>query len=75
MTGEPDSEERSITALVSATPESMLQQRVADAMSSRGYDPYSTNIGAVAVAKTPRRTLDDMRRLSEQIKRMRACSI
>ena len=43
-----------------------------DPASARGFDPYSTDIGALAVPKTPRRTLDDMRRLSEQIKRARA---
>jgi hypothetical protein len=35
-----------------------------------GFDPYSTATSASAPAK-PRRTLDDMRKLSEEIKRNR----
>jgi hypothetical protein len=36
-----------------------------------GFDPYSTATSVSAPAK-PRRTLDDMRKLSEEIKRNRA---
>ncbi len=35
-------------------------------------DPYRTADAPRAAEKTPRRTLDDMRRLSEEIKRARA---
>ena len=35
-----------------------------------GFDPYSTATAA-GVAQKPRRTLDDMRKLSEEIKRKR----
>jgi hypothetical protein len=35
-----------------------------------GFDPYSTATSA-AVPEKPRRTLDDMRKLSEEIKRKR----
>jgi hypothetical protein len=35
-----------------------------------GFDPYSTAT-STAVSEKPRRTLDDMRKLSEEIKRKR----
>lgn len=37
----------------------------------RGFDPYSTDVGALSERERPRRTLDDMRRLSEAIVRGR----
>jgi hypothetical protein len=70
---DPDTlEPCSDTVLVRVVSESVPQQCADEAVSARGFDPYSTNIGALAVPKTSRRTLDDMRRLSEQIKRNRA---
>lgn len=39
-----------------------------------GVDPYRTDESTASVRKPPRRTLDDMRRLSELIKRTRAGS-
>jgi hypothetical protein len=49
----------------------MLQESANGAAPPPGFDPYSTDIGAQAGRERPRRTLDDMRRLSEQIKRIR----
>jgi hypothetical protein len=50
----------------------MLPQSEGSAMPLRSFDPYSTGSGVRTVRERPRRTLDDMRRLSERIKRMRA---
>ena len=36
-----------------------------------GFDPYNTGIRALTTAPEPRKRLDDMRRLSEAIKRNR----
>jgi hypothetical protein len=41
---------------------------------SPGNDPYGTADDRVTVQRKPRRTLDDMRQLSESIKRARAPS-
>jgi hypothetical protein len=40
----------------------------------QGFDPYSTDIGALTMRPQHRRTLDDMRRLSEAILRQRLSS-
>jgi hypothetical protein len=57
------------TVRIRVLPESMLQEG-ANSVPSPSFDPYSTDIAAQA-RERPRRTLDDMRRLSEQIKRIR----
>jgi hypothetical protein len=62
------------TVRIRVLPESALPESANSAVPPPGFDPYSTDIGAQAVREKPRRTLDDMRRLSEQIKRIRACS-
>ena len=59
------------TVRIRVLPESVLQQRSSSAAPERGFDPYSTDVGAVSAAPKPRRTLDDMRRLSEAIVRNR----
>lgn len=58
------------TVRIRVLPESLLQEGANSAAPSPSFDPYSTDIGAHA-RERPRRTLDDMRRLSEQIKRIR----
>jgi len=62
------------TVRIRVLPESMLQGGANRAVPASGFDPYSTDIGAQATAEKARRTLDDMRRLSEQIKRIRSCT-
>ena len=62
------------TVRIRVLPESMFQERASSAAPPPSFDPYSTDIGAQAVRERPRRGLDDMRRLSEQIKRIRAGS-
>ena len=59
------------TVRIRVLPESMLQEGANSVAAPAGFDPYSTDIGAQAGRERPRRTLDDMRRLSEQIKRIR----
>jgi hypothetical protein len=51
-----------------------LQQPARSEAPVRSFDPYSTDIGALTARPRPRRTLDDMRRLSEAILRNRHCS-
>ena len=58
------------TVRIRVLPESMLQEGASSSAPSPSFDPYSTDIAA-QVRERPRRTLDDMRRLSEQIKRIR----
>ena len=60
------------TVRIRILPEAMLPQSEGSAMPLRSFDPYSTGSGVRTVRERPRRTLDDMRRLSERIKRMRA---
>jgi len=62
------------TVRIRILPESLLQGAAPGALPAAGFDPYSTDIGAQAVEEKPRRTLDDMRRLSAQIKRIRGCT-
>ena len=61
------------TVRVRVMPESGLQQSAREPP-VRSFDPYSTDIGTVTARPKPRRTLDDMRRLSEAIVRNRRCS-
>jgi len=42
-----------------------------DQATERGFDPYSNDVGALSAQPSRRRTLDDMRRLSEEILRNR----
>ena len=59
------------TVRIRILPESVLEPRSKSEMPpAAGFDPYSTDVGATAPPK-PRRTLDDMRRLSEAILRNR----
>ena len=58
------------TVRIRILPEAAAQEQAATDPPSRGFDPYSTDIGA-QTAPAPRRTLDDMRRLSEVILRNR----
>ena len=61
-----------VTVSIRVLPESALQQHVGDDESpKRGFDPYSNDVGALSAQPSRRRTLDDMRRLSEAILRNR----
>jgi len=57
------------TVRIRVLPDSESQQRAAS--DAPGFDPYCTDIGALTARPKPRRTLDDMRRLSEAIVRNR----
>ena len=59
------------TVRVRVLPEAVLQQHASGQAPQRSFDPYNTDIGALAVGQRPRKTLDDMRRLSEAIMRNR----
>ena len=60
------------TVRIRVLPESAMQQDVVnDEAPERGFDPYSNDVGALRVQPSRRRTLDDMRRLSEAILRNR----
>jgi hypothetical protein len=60
------------TVRIRVLPESALQRASSEAP-ERAFDPYSSDIGALKVRPKPRRTLDDMRRLSAAIVRNRRC--
>lgn len=62
------------TVRVRVLPESLLQPRPGGEPLARSFDPYSTDSGALTARPKSRRTLDDMRRLSESIVRNRRCS-
>jgi hypothetical protein len=59
------------TVRVRVLPESALQQRADCEAPVRSFDPYSSDIGALGTEPRTRRTLDDMRQLSEAIVRGR----
>lgn len=59
------------TVRIRTLPKSAVQQRAASAAPGCSFDPYNTNVGALAAGSRPRRSLDDMRRLSEAIVRSR----
>jgi hypothetical protein len=59
------------TVRLRVLPESALQQPACVDAPERGFDPYSTGLEASSAAPKRRRTLDDMRRLSEAIVRKR----
>jgi hypothetical protein len=62
------------TVRIRILPESMLQEEAPISETpARSFDPYSTDLGALTTRPKPRRTLDDMRRLSEAIVRNRRC--
>ena len=58
----------------SGPPASHPQQPATTAAPEPSFDPYNTAITALAVEQRPRRSLDDMRRLSEAIVRTRGSS-
>ena len=59
------------TVRVRVLPESTLPQHASGEAPVRSFDPYSTDIGVLSAEPRARRTLDDMRRLSEAIVRSR----
>lgn len=59
------------TVRVRVLPESVLEQRAGREPCERSFDPYNTDTGTLTVGRKPRKTLDDMRRLSEAIVRNR----
>ena len=59
------------TVRIRILPESSLQEPPRHEAPVRSFDPYSTDNGALTTRPKPRRTLDDMRRLSEAIVRNR----
>jgi hypothetical protein len=48
--------------------ESVLQQGAGQEAPARTFDPYNTDVATPALDREPRKSLDDMRRLSEAIK-------
>jgi len=62
------------TVRIRVLPESAVQQDVRDEAPERGFDPYSNDVGTLSAQPSRRRTLDDMRRLSEEILRNRRCA-
>ncbi len=62
------------TVRIRVLPESVLPQHPGSAAPEPSFDPYSTGSGALTLRPKPRRTLDDMRRLSEAIVRNRLVS-
>jgi hypothetical protein len=60
------------TVRIRVLPESAVQRASSEAP-ERAFDPYRTDMGALKVRPKPRRTLDDMRRLSAAITRNRRC--
>ena len=59
------------TVRVRVLSESTCQQRASSQAPARSFDPYNTGIGVQAIGRKPRKSLDDMRRLSEAIIRNR----
>ena len=55
------------TVRILILPDSVVEPRTHSEAPARSFDPYSTDIGARSTRPKPRRTLDDMRRLSEAI--------
>jgi hypothetical protein len=62
------------TVRIRILPEAASPQSSGEAP-QHGFDPYSTDIGAMSERARPRRTLDDMRRLSEAILRNRQAKL
>jgi hypothetical protein len=59
------------TVRIRILPQACEQHSACTDSPQRGFDPYSTDVGALGERARPRRTLDDMRRLSEAIVRNR----
>jgi hypothetical protein len=59
------------TVRVRVLPQSALQQGACGEPSERSFDPYNSDVGVVTIKPQARKTLDDMRRLSEAIVRNR----
>jgi hypothetical protein len=59
------------TVRILILPESVLEPSSRSEAPVRSFDPYSTDNGALKARPKLRRTLDDMRRLSETIVRNR----
>jgi len=59
------------TVRILILPESVVEPRTHSEAPARSFDPYSTDNGTQTAPPKPRRTLDDMRRLSEAIVRNR----
>jgi hypothetical protein len=55
------------TVRVRVLPETAFPQCACSEAPAPGFDPYSSEIGALTARPRHRRTLDDMRRLSEEI--------
>jgi len=55
------------TVRILVLPESVMEPCSRSDAPVRSFDPYSTDIGALSPRPKHRRTLDDMRRLSEAI--------
>jgi hypothetical protein len=58
------------TVRIRVLPESASSQ-AGNAAPAPSFDPYSTDVRLLTAQRRPRRTLDDMRRLSETILRNR----
>jgi hypothetical protein len=59
------------TVRVRVLPQSVLQQGACGEPSERSFDPYNSDVGVLTIKPQARKTLDDMRRLSEAIVRNR----
>jgi len=59
------------TVRVRVLPQSVLQQGACGEPSERSFDPYNSDVGVVTIKPQARKSLDDMRRLSEAIVRNR----
>jgi len=59
------------TVRIRVLPESASQPPPHPETPVQSFDPYSTDLAALTAPAKPRRTLDDMRRLSEAIVRNR----
>lgn len=59
------------TVRVRVLPQSVLQQGACGEPSERSFDRYNSDVGVVTVKPQARKTLDDMRRLSEALVRNR----
>jgi hypothetical protein len=62
------------TVRIRVLPESVLHESASGPVPQRSFDPYNTDIRAAGAGERPRKTLDDMRPLSEAIVRNRRCS-
>jgi hypothetical protein len=63
------------TVRIRILPDAAAPQSICSEAPQRGFDPYSTDVGAMSERARPRRTLDDMRRLSEAILRNRQAKL